>query len=60
MSNQKGSWIVMEKTLFSSLTQKQQQEIVKLIESDFRAAKSLYESYISESLRTNLQCKSSN
>ncbi len=50
----------MEKTLFSSLTQKQQQEIVKLIESDFRAAKSLYESYISESLRTNLQCKSSN
>lgn len=60
MSNQKGSWVVMEKKSFSSLTQKQQQEIVKLIESDFKAAKILYESYKTESISTNTQFKPSN
>ena len=60
MSNQKGSWIAMEKAQFRQLTHSQQEAIKKLIESDFKAAKVLYEAYTSVSIENNNSCKSSN
>jgi hypothetical protein len=35
----------MQKTTFNTLPPNQQEEILKLIKSDFRAAKDLYNSY---------------
>ena len=60
MPNQKGSWIAMEKTQFRQLTLSQQEEIKKLIESDFKAAKVLFEEYTSGFRENNSSCKSSN
>ncbi|MEE3002961.1 MAG: hypothetical protein VX335_01285 [Pseudomonadota bacterium] len=48
MTKQKGSWIDMENKTFYNLPHEQQQEILKIIKSDFTAAKRLYLSYTSK------------